>query len=66
MLSDTEQLCSFIGLRNDLVPLSNLLDSRVVSDSLVPLADTFFAKVGEVVVTLSRTTMMLFGCQVLI
>lgn len=34
-----------------MVPPSDLLVSEVVSDSLIPLTDTFFAKVGKVVVS---------------
>lgn len=49
VLSYTEQLSSLCGLSNDLVPPSDLLDSVVVSDSLVHLAVTFFATVEVVV-----------------
>lgn len=50
MLSDTEQLASVSGLRTYLVPPSDLLDSEVVIDSLVPLSDTCCANVGEIMV----------------
>lgn len=48
-LMDNEQLGSPCGLSNYLVPPSDLLDSVVVSDSLVHLAVTFFATVEVVV-----------------
>lgn len=39
----TEQLGGLSGMIMDLIPPSDLLDSDTVSDSLVPLADTFLA-----------------------
>lgn len=60
-LSDNEQLGYVGGLIVDLVCPSDLLDSEVVSDSFVPLADIIFTKVLEVVVPPQADHVMLEG-----